>query len=143
MADVKMCEGCGTREVKGPRARFCADRECERVRARTRKRGSRRAARGEKVEPPAPEGKEVPAPAQNVFTATLEELTLAGRVHTAAGQQALKLATRIDYSPTDTGSSFAALGKQHLAALEAATRDVQVADDPVDELAQRRAAHAG
>lgn len=84
---------------------------------------------------------EAPRGMGGVFSATLEELTAAGRVHTPAGQQALRLASRIDFSGEDSGASLAALGRQHLAALAEALRDVQPVADPVDELAARRAAY--
>jgi hypothetical protein len=136
--------GC-RRNVKSPTASYCADPACERARARARRRKADQGARAKRAEPvQTEEQQDTPAgPAGGAtFVATLEELTAAGRVHTAAGQQALKIASRIDYSGEDSGSSLAALGKQHLAALAEALRDLQVADDPLDELAVRRAAYA-
>jgi hypothetical protein len=78
-----------------------------------------------------------------VFSATLSALTAASRVHSPAGQNALALATRIDGGATDTGSSVAALSKQHLAAMAEALRDVEsVKADSVDELRRRREARS-
>ena len=80
-------------------------------------------------------------PAGGVFSATLTALMEAGRVHSPAGQNALALATRIDGGATDTGSSIAALSKQHLAAIAEALRDTEVVKaDSIDELRRRREA---
>ena len=142
MARARKCEACKKRSVKGPRARFCDATECQRARARDRRRKADLEARRRRAEEtPAEEG--APTPAGGVFASTLFALQQAGRVHTPAGQQALTLATRLDNGAEDSGSSLAALGKQHLAALGEALRDLEVVDDPADELAARRAAHAG
>lgn len=78
-----------------------------------------------------------------MFSATLTALADAGRVHSPAGQNALALATRIDGGATDTGSSIAALSKQHLAAMSEALRDTEGAKaDSVDELRKRREARS-
>ncbi len=73
-----------------------------------------------------------------VYASTLVALTEAGRVHAPAGQNALALAVRIDGGALDTGSSVAALSKQHLAALAEALRGANVVADGVDELRARR-----
>ena len=145
MAREKKCEACKKRSVKGPRARFCDATECERARARARRRRADQAKRqrvgGDDLREAAEETSG--SPAGGVFSSTLVSLQEAGRVHTPAGQQALALATRIDNGAEDSGSSLAALGKQHLAALAEALRDLEVLGDPADEVAARRAAHAG
>jgi hypothetical protein len=80
-----------------------------------------------------------PRPAGGVFAATLAELTAAGRVATPAAQIAIALAVRIDHGAEDTGSSLAALSREHRAALGQALDGAQQLADPVDELqAQRR-----
>lgn len=146
MARAKKCAGCGTRPVKGPRARFCDDVECERKRARERRRKADQAARDRAAAERGNEPAEVDdgaRPAGGVYSSTLHALTEAQRMHTPAGQQALALADRIDRGASDTGSSLAALGKQHLAALAEATRDLAEVGDPLDELRARRLTRAG
>ena len=128
-------DGCSNPR-KSVRAKWCADPKCERVRVRDRVRKTRS---GEK--PVREPEVEQPRAAGGVFSATLVALTEAGRVASPAGQNALALATRIDGGATDTGSSIAALSKQHLAAMAEALRDVQAAKvDSVDELRRRREA---
>lgn len=130
-------DGCSNPK-KSPRAKWCDDLACERVRVRDRVRKTRSGGRSEVVEPV-----EDDRPAGGVFSATLTALMDAGRVHSPAGQNALALATRIDGGATDTGSSIAALSKQHLAAMAEALRDVEAAKaDSVDELRRRREARS-
>lgn len=143
MARAKKCEACKKRAVKGPRASFCAAPECERARARARRRKADLEARQRRADDTRKAEEAPPTPAGGVFASTLFALQQAGRVHTPAAQQALTLATRLDNGAEDSGSSLAALGKQHLAALAEALRDLEAVDDPADELAQRRAAHGG
>ena len=101
----------------------------------------RKSRSGDKTATVAPEVTE--RSAGGVFSATLTALTEAGRIHTPAGQNALALATRIDGGATDTGSSIAALSKQHLAAMAEAMKDVEAAKaDSVDELRRRREARS-
>lgn len=128
---AKKCKATGCRRtVKSPRALYCDDPKCLRARARARTRQARA--------PRAPEPEEPTRPAGGVFSATLNELTEKGRVHTPAAQNALALAVRIDNGADDSGSSIAALSKQHLAALAEALRDVDVEGDAIDELQARR-----
>lgn len=122
------CEACDG-EFEG-RGRFCKRGDCTRARARARKRESR----GTVVELPAPDSSEVPSN----YTATLRALEAAERLGTPAGVNALTLAQRLDTATAESGSGIAALSKQHLAALEEATRNARVAADPVDELRARR-----
>ncbi len=129
---MKQCAACH-RPVKSPRAKFCLDIGCARARDRERKRSREQSGK------PAPDGDR---PAGGVFAATLVALAGAGRVDSPAGQNALALAARIDFGAFDTGSSLAALSKQHLAALGEALKDVSVVADGVDELRARRAARA-
>ena len=134
---AKTCarEGCEN-APKSKRAKFCDDVECERARARVRQRDSKRRAREEAAEEDL-DGDQL-RPAGGVYSATLTALQEAGRMHTPAGQQALALAHRLDFGAADTGSGLAALGKQHLAALEEALKNLSVAGDKGDELQERR-----
>lgn len=137
---AKTCkrEGC-RKKPKSPRAQYCADPGCERARARARRQDSDQKAReAAREEQPVDD-----RPAGGVFSATLTALTEAGRVATPAGQNALALATRIDHGAEDSGSSIAALSKQHLAALEEALKNLATAADPVDEFTRRRESRAG
>lgn len=132
-------DGCSNPR-KSPRAKWCTDPACERVRVRDRVRKTR--SGGQLVRPEV-ETSEVEVHVGGVFAATLSALTDACRVHSPAGQNALALATRIDGGATDTGSSVAALSKQHLAAMAEALRDVEQAKtDSVDELRKRREARS-
>lgn len=127
-------DGCSNPK-KSPRAKWCGDPKCERVRVRDRVRKMRS---GSEKLPDLPVEEHH---AGGVFSASLLALTEAGRVASPAGQNALALATRIDGGATDTGASIAALSKQHLAAMAEALRDVQEANaDSVDELRRRREA---
>ena len=74
----------------------------------------------------------------SVAAATLLELQEAGRLHTPLGQTALAVAHRLDMSQMDTGAGVASLAKQLESTLAAATADVEVADDPIDELKAAR-----
>jgi len=86
--------------------------------------------RGRVVEFPSVEGTN--------YAVTLADLERGGRLDTPAGRNALTLASRLDSASGDTGSSIAALSKQHLAALAEALKDAPRADDGVDELAAFR-----
>lgn len=128
-------DGCSNPK-KSPRAKWCDDLACERVRVRDRVRKTR--ASGEIEQLPASVPERV---AGGVFAASLTALTDAGRVGSPAGQNALALATRIDGGFTDTGSSIAALSKQHLAAMAEALKDVAAAKtDELDAVRRRREA---
>jgi hypothetical protein len=127
------CDACGKRyEAKSKRSRFCARVDCRRARDRER----RRRERGAEV---VPLGAAIVAgETGEVEGATLEQLTSAGRLETAAGRNALVLARRLDAGGLDTGSSVAALSKQHLSALSEALAGAIVVADAVDELRARR-----
>ena len=140
---TKTCAAPGCRrKVKSETASYCADPGCERARARARRRLADQRARAAKqaaapASEPAPDDTPV-RPAGGVFSATLAELKAAGRVHTSAGQNAIALAVRIDNGAEDSGSSIAALSRQHLAALAEALKNLDVVEDPVDEITARR-----
>lgn len=124
------CEGCGVRfDAKRASRKWCSNR-C-RVRAQS----------GAKITPIAPKAAPaLPAPVVGVLAATLAELVAAGQERSAAGQSALRLAERMDAGSNDTGSSYAALAREHAARVEAAVAVGHRAGDPLDELATRRAA---
>lgn len=73
-----------------------------------------------------------------IVEATLRELESADMVGSSLGQAALILAYRLDGGSFDTGSSVAALVREHRVAVAAAVDSGRVAADPLDELAKRR-----
>ena len=110
-------------EAKRKTAKYCSPR-C-RVRA----------ARQPKAEAAAP----MPVdPDAELWTATLDELTAAGRVASASGQAALLLARRLDSRLVETGSSVAAMVREHRAALADALKSASSEVNPLDELRARR-----
>ena len=74
----------------------------------------------------------------SLTVATADELAVAGRLNTAAGVSALLLAVRLDTTTADTGSSIAALVREHRAALAKAVEGAATIADPVDELRRLR-----
>jgi hypothetical protein len=92
-----------------------------------------RPAPEETPSPPDP-----PVPGGGLTAATERELQAADRLDTAMGQAALVLARMLDSPGMDTGSSVAALVREHRAALTAAVANAQQEADPLDELAERR-----
>lgn len=128
------CEKCGAPVVG--KSRFCTGVECKRVRARERKRASRGGTVVELAPRPL-------ASVPSAYDATLEALTSVNRQASPAGVNALTLASRLDSASSDTGSSLAALSKQHLAALEEALKDAPREADGVDELRQQRLRRIG
>lgn len=134
---TKTCESCGERPTKSPKSRFCDDTACLRERRRKWKADHDRRKRETTLAEPTEEWS-----TGGVFAATLFELQASGRVDTAAGQSALALASRIDHGAKDSGSSIAALSRQHLAALGEALKDVTTEANPLDELRARREARS-
>lgn len=120
----KQCAVCPAEfEAKRKTAKYCSPR-C-RVRA----------ARQPKPEPAAT----MPVdPDSELWTATLDELTSAARVASASGQAALLLARRLDSGLTETGSSMAAMIREHRAALADALKGARAKTNPLDELRARR-----
>lgn len=128
----KSCVVCGTEfEAKRSAAKYCG--------ARCRQRAHRRpeAASDAKVLALSAELASETS-AGGTAAATAVELERAGRLETALGQLALALARRIDAGDAETGSSLAALARQHRETLAEAVRDAQQAVDPLDELRKRR-----
>lgn len=120
----KQCAVCPAEfDAKRAAARYCSER--------CRKRAQRQP--GKAAAPPLP-----PDPGAELYSATLAELTAAGRVPSAAGQAALLLARRIDASQGETIAGLAAAVKQHGATLADAVKDGRAAASPLDELRARR-----
>ena len=120
----KQCAVCSDPfEAKRNTAKYCS-RRCS-VRA---------------VRQPKPEsaGQMPVDPDSELWTATLNELAAAGRTASASGQAALLLARRLDSQMTETGSSVAAMVREHRAALADALKGVRAEANPLDELRARR-----
>jgi hypothetical protein len=136
----KSCPVCGqTFEAKRAAKKYCGQ-TC-------RQRAHRRpeAASEAEVVPLPPEATSEPAdeplvpPAGSPVTAaTVAKLEAAGRLDSPEGQTALALARRIDAGAAETGSSLAALARQHLATLAEAVKNAAAKADPLDELRARR-----
>lgn len=130
----RTCDGCGNAyEAATARSQFCRTPECDRARARARKAKQR----GTVVQLPTRE----PADDGSNEAITRAELAAAGRLDTIAGRNALSLARRLDAGAQDSGSSFAALAKQHLAAVEKALEGAAAVEDPIElrrQAAQQR-----
>jgi hypothetical protein len=127
---LRNCDVCQTSyEAKRPNAKFCS--------ARCRQRARR-----------APDSADlasvvvldfVVAPIEgSLVAATLAELESAEMATSSLGQLALILARRLESPSLDTGSSTAALVREHRATLIAAIESGRVAEDPLDQLAQQR-----
>jgi hypothetical protein len=130
----RTCDACGAPyEARSPRSKFCTSADCKRQRERAR--NARRAGKAPAEVVPLPVSLSEGGPNERV---TAEELERAGRLDTVAGQNALTLARRLDAAAGDTGSSFAALSKQHLAAVDRALEGAEAAGDELDELKERR-----
>jgi hypothetical protein len=136
----KTCAMCPTVfDAKRPSAKYCSEKCKKRAQ---RQPGGVKAA---KVVPLPPEATSEPAdeplvpPAGgSVTAATVAKLEAAGRLDSPEGQTALALARRIDAGAAETGSSLAALARQHLATLAEAVKNAAAKADPLDELRARR-----
>lgn len=119
-------------EARHPKARYCSDR-CRKNKGKA-----------EVVELPAATADE-PGPKRGpVETATVAELTEAGRLESALGQTCIVLARRLDNSIMDTGSAVSSMAARLEAMLATATKGAGKKTAPNalrDELAERRAAH--
>lgn len=130
----KSCEACGVDfEAKRTARKYCGER--------CKKRAQRRPG-GVKAHDPVEVPVVMPLPEVPqdgpVAVATRVELELAGRANSAAGNAALALARRIDTGTAETGSSLAAMVREHRATLAEAVRGAVAAADPLDELRARR-----
>ena len=126
---VRNCNVCrSSYEAKRPNAKYCSDR--------CRKRAQR--APDQPVIPLSVVNMPPPAEDGSLTAATLAELTTADRLNSSLGQAAMLLARRLDGGGNDTGSSVAALVREHRSTLADAVKDAKVAADPLDQLARRR-----
>lgn len=124
------CDVCqNPYEAKRPNAKFCS--------ARCRQR-AQRSPDSVTLSPVAPLAVPVDVAEGSLTTATLAELEAAEMSASSLGQAALMLARRLDLPSMDTGSSIAALVREHRATLTAAVDAGKVAEDPLDQLAQQR-----
>lgn len=130
--EPRACEVCGDPFVASrASARFCG--------ATCRKRASRGAApagrRNGKATSPVTATQEAVG---SIEDATRAELDAVDRGGSSEGQKALLLARRLDEGVRDTGMGLAAVMRAHSAALAEALRGATAADDPVDQLKERR-----
>lgn len=125
----RACAVCGeTFSAKRPSAKYCG----ERCRKRAQRRPDGVKASAGPVETPTPE---IPV---GLVASTVAELARAGRETSALGQSAILLAYRLEYGASgDTGSSVAALVKQHNTTLAEALKGAEKAS-AIDELKARR-----
>ena len=154
---VRVCNGCGKPYEGSAKSLFCTDPECRRVRARARKRVQRgvviaipvakslvlgsadpKVARSETVDSETSNFPTSSGDGPTVRSATFEALTSANRLDTPAGQLAMVLAERLSSASSDTGSSLAALAKQHLAVLAEALKGAPRQKTRLDELREEK-----
>jgi hypothetical protein len=127
---LRNCDVCQTAyTAKRENSRFCSDR------CRNRARDIPNAV----VKTVAPVVSIAPIAEGSLLSATLAELVAAERVNSSLGQAALLLARRLDAIESDSGSSVAALVREHRVALAEAVKDATALVDPLDQLAARRA----
>lgn len=139
------CQECDeTFEAQRRTAEFCSPAHA--ARSRRRRQASARAP-GSATAAAAPAGKPTVRESGNgqdvslLVAATIDELVSAGRLGSALGQAALVLAAKAS-SSADTGSATAAVIRQWQATFERALAGAEDAEDPVDEIARRRALKA-
>jgi hypothetical protein len=127
------CSACGKPfEAERSTAKFCG--------ATCRKRQSRKA--GPVADMPDPTPIAPPETAKDsLVDAVKADLKAAGRLDSALGRQALRLAERMG-STFDTGSAIAALSRELRAVMAEALQNGAKAADGLDELAARRAQKA-
>ena len=126
----RSCDVChGSYEAKRASSKFCSD-NC-RLRAH-------RSPMAVALAPVVPLTTPVDPSEGSLTAATLAELGAAEMLASSLGQLALMLARRLDRPSMDTGSSIAALVREHRATLTAAVDAGKVAEDPLDQLAQQR-----
>src|SRR5262249_19254135 len=94
--------------------------------------------RAQRQPKPEPAGQMPDDPDYELQTATLAELNTASPAGSASGKAALALARRIDASQAETGSSVAAMVREHRAALADALKGARAEVNPLDELRARR-----
>ena len=130
--DQRECLACGKKITGTRRRKYCDNGD---VCKRRYQRGARAKAESDnQSDDSAPTGSTF----GSIEAATMFELQEAKRLGTVLGQAALAMARRMDSSHTDTGAGMASLARQLQATLEAATANMEVADDPVDEVRAAR-----
>ena len=123
---VRACDSCGTTyEAKRSSSKYCSDR-CR----RRAHEGSLPAVVVPFVPPALVVG--------GIASATQRELEGAEMLDTSLGQKAMFLAMHLDNMSNDTGSSVAAVVREHSAVMVRALELGKVEADPLDELAIRR-----
>lgn len=133
------CDACGLRyAARSKNSLYCSEVECRRQRERARRR--RRVSGATVVTLPARSNISADAPdgAGIHELATRAALEEAERLESPAGVNAIGLARRLDAANGESGSSYAALARQHLAAVDKALEGARVSADPIDELFARR-----
>ena len=129
--ESRNCDQCGkVYQAKRPSSRYCSDL------CRKRAQRSPQILMPLTAVPLVPLF--VPTLSGGTVEATRRELERAEMVESSLGQVVLILAGRLDAVTNDTGSSMAALAREHRAALAAALESGKVAESPLDELARRR-----
>jgi hypothetical protein len=128
----RSCDLCGTEYLaKRASSKYCSER--------CRKRAQRSPAIASVVPiasaPSAPPAEPERGPLE---AATFKELLAVGQESTAAGVSALILARRLDGVSADTGSSVAAVIREHGRKLAEAVAAGTAEADPLDQLAKRR-----
>ncbi|WP_217349378.1 hypothetical protein [Mycolicibacterium fortuitum] len=77
-------------------------------------------------------------PQVGLIASVVNDLTAAGRMQSVLGQQALRLAIRLETSTVDTGAGLVSLSKELRALMSLALAGAEDESDPVDELKSRR-----
>lgn len=131
----RSCDTCRTSyDAKRPNSKYCSDL--------CRKRSARGSVTPSlsPVAPLAGDRGEGDAKVATLVSATRAELTAAGRLGSSLGQAAMLLARRLESEEVETGSSIAALVREHRAALAEATAGAVIVEDPLDQMAAARLA---
>jgi hypothetical protein len=127
------CSVCGKPfEAQRPTAKYCGS-TCRVRQSRKAKPAPDPASETPVVTPIKP----LETVEDSLVTAVKADLEAAGRLETALGRQALRLAERMG-SAFDTGSAIAALSRELRAVMAEALSGGEKAGDSLDELAARR-----
>jgi hypothetical protein len=124
---MRTCEQCG-KSFEAPRARYCSS---------TCRANKSRGAIPATAADPVFTGVGTTNPI-GIVAAVAAELAAAGRLSTSLGQQALRLAVRLETSKVDTGAGLAALSKELRVVMATALADNAPAQDQIDEMAAKR-----
>ncbi len=135
MADRRACDACGSLyQPLRVSSRYCGGT------CRKRAQRSGVAASKDPARAPAPRARAPRSSGEvsSVRAAVLAELKAAGKETSALGQQALTVASRLDASHAETGSSLAAVSKELRSLLAEAVGVAKPAGDSLDMLAEQR-----